>query len=179
MISGSLYILYICPLALSSNIFFIVARISHVYNCDLFLSRSLSVQRADYLNTFEFLDKLAENLKLKLTSQPKLWSRPLHSTHPRWHTQISSSCPVPIHRHGEPLLLVCAKTHRTTPLLPEGGTFRWKKGKWHFKGLEMPYTHIALTVFYSFSYGQESCIHFINLKWFLLNPSHCFNIFNL
>ncbi|KAF4086852.1 hypothetical protein AMELA_G00089210 [Ameiurus melas] len=31
-----------------------------------------SVQRADYLNTFEFLDKLAENLKVKLLSQPKL-----------------------------------------------------------------------------------------------------------
>uniref|UniRef100_A0AAQ5YLX5 Isocitrate dehydrogenase [NADP] n=1 Tax=Amphiprion ocellaris TaxID=80972 RepID=A0AAQ5YLX5_AMPOC len=28
--------------------------------------------RADYLNTFEFLDKLAENLKVKLSSQPKL-----------------------------------------------------------------------------------------------------------
>uniref|UniRef100_A0A672ICK5 Isocitrate dehydrogenase [NADP] n=1 Tax=Salarias fasciatus TaxID=181472 RepID=A0A672ICK5_SALFA len=31
-----------------------------------------SVTRADYLNTFEFLDKLAENLKAKLASQPKL-----------------------------------------------------------------------------------------------------------
>uniref|UniRef100_A0A665VQ16 Isocitrate dehydrogenase [NADP] n=2 Tax=Echeneis naucrates TaxID=173247 RepID=A0A665VQ16_ECHNA len=31
-----------------------------------------NVTRADYLNTFEFLDKLAENLKLKLTKQPKL-----------------------------------------------------------------------------------------------------------
>ncbi|KAG7255445.1 hypothetical protein CRUP_030263, partial [Coryphaenoides rupestris] len=34
-----------------------------------------SVQRADYLNTFEFLDKLAENLKMKmlnLNQQPKL-----------------------------------------------------------------------------------------------------------
>ncbi|KAK3568981.1 hypothetical protein QTP86_021389 [Hemibagrus guttatus] len=31
-----------------------------------------NVQRADYLNTFEFLDKLAENLKIKLMSQPKL-----------------------------------------------------------------------------------------------------------
>uniref|UniRef100_A0AAY4EVV6 Isocitrate dehydrogenase [NADP] n=1 Tax=Denticeps clupeoides TaxID=299321 RepID=A0AAY4EVV6_9TELE len=31
-----------------------------------------NVQRSDYLNTFEFLDKLAENLKLKLSSQPKL-----------------------------------------------------------------------------------------------------------
>uniref|UniRef100_A0A674MUW3 Isocitrate dehydrogenase [NADP] n=1 Tax=Takifugu rubripes TaxID=31033 RepID=A0A674MUW3_TAKRU len=30
------------------------------------------VSRADYLNTFEFLDKLAENLKMKLTVQPKL-----------------------------------------------------------------------------------------------------------
>lgn len=39
---------------------------------DIFLSYSLSVQRADYLNTFEFLDKLAENLKVKLLSQPKL-----------------------------------------------------------------------------------------------------------
>uniref|UniRef100_A0A671YIS4 isocitrate dehydrogenase (NADP(+)) n=1 Tax=Sparus aurata TaxID=8175 RepID=A0A671YIS4_SPAAU len=31
-----------------------------------------NVRRADYLNTFEFLDKLAENLNIKLTSQPKL-----------------------------------------------------------------------------------------------------------
>ncbi|KAJ3592577.1 hypothetical protein NHX12_007704 [Muraenolepis orangiensis] len=31
-----------------------------------------SVKRADYLNTFEFLDKLAENLKMKLANQPKL-----------------------------------------------------------------------------------------------------------
>ncbi|XP_030599577.1 isocitrate dehydrogenase [NADP] cytoplasmic-like [Archocentrus centrarchus] len=31
-----------------------------------------NVTRADYLNTFEFLDKLAENLKFKLTSRPKL-----------------------------------------------------------------------------------------------------------
>uniref|UniRef100_A0A8C1VJ56 Isocitrate dehydrogenase [NADP] n=1 Tax=Cyprinus carpio TaxID=7962 RepID=A0A8C1VJ56_CYPCA len=31
-----------------------------------------SVTRSDYLNTFEFLDKLAENLKIKLSSQPKL-----------------------------------------------------------------------------------------------------------
>lgn len=31
-----------------------------------------SVTRADYLNTFEFLEKLAENLKMKLSSQPKL-----------------------------------------------------------------------------------------------------------
>lgn len=31
-----------------------------------------SVTRADYLNTFEFLDKLAENLKMKLSSHPKL-----------------------------------------------------------------------------------------------------------
>uniref|UniRef100_A0A7N8Y469 Isocitrate dehydrogenase [NADP] n=1 Tax=Mastacembelus armatus TaxID=205130 RepID=A0A7N8Y469_9TELE len=31
-----------------------------------------SVTRADYLNTFEFLDKLAENLKIKLSNQPKL-----------------------------------------------------------------------------------------------------------
>uniref|UniRef100_A0A3P8PF29 isocitrate dehydrogenase (NADP(+)) n=1 Tax=Astatotilapia calliptera TaxID=8154 RepID=A0A3P8PF29_ASTCA len=31
-----------------------------------------NVKRADYLNTFEFLDKLAENLKIKLASQPKL-----------------------------------------------------------------------------------------------------------
>lgn len=30
------------------------------------------VQRSDYLETFEFMNKLAENLKLKLTSQPKL-----------------------------------------------------------------------------------------------------------
>ncbi|KAK7154141.1 hypothetical protein R3I94_007492 [Phoxinus phoxinus] len=30
------------------------------------------VARSDYLNTFEFLDKLAENLKIKLSSQPKL-----------------------------------------------------------------------------------------------------------
>ncbi|KAF0026958.1 hypothetical protein F2P81_021695 [Scophthalmus maximus] len=30
------------------------------------------VARADYLNTFEFLDKLADNLKMKLSSQPKL-----------------------------------------------------------------------------------------------------------
>ncbi|KAJ8283013.1 hypothetical protein COCON_G00055320 [Conger conger] len=30
------------------------------------------VTRSDYLNTFEFLDKLAENLKIKLSSQPKL-----------------------------------------------------------------------------------------------------------
>lgn len=43
----------------------------------------VSVQRADYLNTFEFLDKLAENLKIKLSSQPKLWSRPLYPTHLR------------------------------------------------------------------------------------------------
>ncbi|KAM8933386.1 isocitrate dehydrogenase [NADP] cytoplasmic [Pelodytes ibericus] len=31
-----------------------------------------NVQRADYLNTFEFLDKLAENLNLKLSAHPKL-----------------------------------------------------------------------------------------------------------
>ncbi|XP_063286193.1 isocitrate dehydrogenase [NADP] cytoplasmic [Pelobates fuscus] len=31
-----------------------------------------NVQRSDYLNTFEFLDKLADNLKLKLAAQPKL-----------------------------------------------------------------------------------------------------------
>lgn len=31
-----------------------------------------NIQRSDYLNTFEFMDKLADNLKLKLTSQPKL-----------------------------------------------------------------------------------------------------------
>ncbi|KAL2081749.1 hypothetical protein ACEWY4_023602 [Coilia grayii] len=31
-----------------------------------------NVQRSDYLNTFEFLDKLAENLKTKLSNQPKL-----------------------------------------------------------------------------------------------------------
>ena len=31
-----------------------------------------SVTRADYLNTFEFLDKIAENLKKKLANQPKL-----------------------------------------------------------------------------------------------------------
>ncbi|CAG5865394.1 unnamed protein product [Menidia menidia] len=31
-----------------------------------------NVKRADYLNTFEFLDKLAENLKIKLSSPPKL-----------------------------------------------------------------------------------------------------------
>lgn len=31
-----------------------------------------SVTRADYLNTFEFLDKLAENLKIKLANPPKL-----------------------------------------------------------------------------------------------------------
>ncbi|KAK1165922.1 isocitrate dehydrogenase [NADP] cytoplasmic isoform X1 [Acipenser oxyrinchus oxyrinchus] len=31
-----------------------------------------NVQHSDYLNTFEFLDKLAENLKVKLTSQPRL-----------------------------------------------------------------------------------------------------------
>uniref|UniRef100_A0A8C5B0C8 isocitrate dehydrogenase (NADP(+)) n=1 Tax=Gadus morhua TaxID=8049 RepID=A0A8C5B0C8_GADMO len=30
------------------------------------------VTRADYLNTFEFLDKIAENLKMKLANQPKL-----------------------------------------------------------------------------------------------------------
>lgn len=36
----------------------------------LFLS--LSVTRSDYLNTFEFMDKLAENLKGKLASLPKL-----------------------------------------------------------------------------------------------------------
>lgn len=30
------------------------------------------VTRADYLNTFEFLDKLAENLKIKMANQPKL-----------------------------------------------------------------------------------------------------------
>ncbi|KAG9348703.1 hypothetical protein JZ751_029020 [Albula glossodonta] len=33
-----------------------------------------NVLRSDYLNTFEFLDKLAENLKIKLSSQPKLAS---------------------------------------------------------------------------------------------------------
>lgn len=39
---------------------------------------SCSVKRTDYLNTFEFLDKLAENLKIKMAKQPKLWSpRPL------------------------------------------------------------------------------------------------------
>lgn len=70
-----------------------VAQISHVCHfcqmkccqarrkCHNILSSCLSVQRADYLNTFEFLDKLAENLKVKLLSQPKLWSRPLCSTH--------------------------------------------------------------------------------------------------
>uniref|UniRef100_A0A8C5HV51 Isocitrate dehydrogenase [NADP] n=2 Tax=Gouania willdenowi TaxID=441366 RepID=A0A8C5HV51_GOUWI len=31
-----------------------------------------NVTRADYLNTFQFLDKLAENLKIKLKNQPKL-----------------------------------------------------------------------------------------------------------
>uniref|UniRef100_A0A673H8E4 isocitrate dehydrogenase (NADP(+)) n=1 Tax=Sinocyclocheilus rhinocerous TaxID=307959 RepID=A0A673H8E4_9TELE len=31
-----------------------------------------NVTRSDYLNTFEFLDKLAKNLKIKLSSQPKL-----------------------------------------------------------------------------------------------------------
>uniref|UniRef100_A0AAR2KC48 Isocitrate dehydrogenase [NADP] n=1 Tax=Pygocentrus nattereri TaxID=42514 RepID=A0AAR2KC48_PYGNA len=31
-----------------------------------------NVQRSDYLNTFEFLDKLAENLSIKLSKQPKL-----------------------------------------------------------------------------------------------------------
>ncbi|XP_016895438.1 isocitrate dehydrogenase [NADP] cytoplasmic [Cynoglossus semilaevis] len=31
-----------------------------------------NVTRDDYLNTFQFLDKLAENLKLKLSNQPKL-----------------------------------------------------------------------------------------------------------
>ncbi|XP_029462240.1 isocitrate dehydrogenase [NADP] cytoplasmic [Rhinatrema bivittatum] len=31
-----------------------------------------NVQRSDYLSTFEFMDKLAENLKMKLASQPKL-----------------------------------------------------------------------------------------------------------
>ncbi|KAI4796378.1 hypothetical protein KUCAC02_027801 [Chaenocephalus aceratus] len=31
-----------------------------------------NVTRADYLNTFEFLDKLAENLKIKLANPPKL-----------------------------------------------------------------------------------------------------------
>nr|XP_020636424.1 isocitrate dehydrogenase [NADP] cytoplasmic [Pogona vitticeps] len=31
-----------------------------------------NVKRSDYLNTFEFMDKLAENLKAKLSSQPKL-----------------------------------------------------------------------------------------------------------
>lgn len=36
-------------------------------------SVSCSVARSDYLNTFEFLDRLAENLKTKLSSQPKLW----------------------------------------------------------------------------------------------------------
>uniref|UniRef100_A0A672K6X1 isocitrate dehydrogenase (NADP(+)) n=1 Tax=Sinocyclocheilus grahami TaxID=75366 RepID=A0A672K6X1_SINGR len=30
------------------------------------------ITRSDYLNTFEFLDKLAKNLKIKLSSQPKL-----------------------------------------------------------------------------------------------------------
>lgn len=37
-----------------------------------FSSSVCSVTRADYLNTFEFLDKLAENLKMKLTNHPKL-----------------------------------------------------------------------------------------------------------
>lgn len=37
-----------------------------------FLYCFCSVTRADYLNTFEFLDKLAENLKVKLSVQPKL-----------------------------------------------------------------------------------------------------------
>ncbi|XP_018415911.1 PREDICTED: isocitrate dehydrogenase [NADP] cytoplasmic [Nanorana parkeri] len=31
-----------------------------------------NVQRSDFLNTFDFLDKLAENLQLKLSAQPKL-----------------------------------------------------------------------------------------------------------
>uniref|UniRef100_A0A3Q2YKL3 Isocitrate dehydrogenase [NADP] n=1 Tax=Hippocampus comes TaxID=109280 RepID=A0A3Q2YKL3_HIPCM len=35
-------------------------------------SSAYSVTRSDYLNTFEFLDKLAENLKAKLANQPKL-----------------------------------------------------------------------------------------------------------
>uniref|UniRef100_A0A8C9SC06 Isocitrate dehydrogenase [NADP] n=1 Tax=Scleropages formosus TaxID=113540 RepID=A0A8C9SC06_SCLFO len=34
--------------------------------------KGLPKYRSDYLSTFEFLDKLAENLKLKLSSQPKL-----------------------------------------------------------------------------------------------------------
>lgn len=33
----------------------------------------LSTKRSDYLNTFEFLDKLSENLKTKMSNQPKLW----------------------------------------------------------------------------------------------------------
>lgn len=37
----------------------------------LFFS-SLSVTRSDYLSTFEFMDKLAANLKGKLASLPKL-----------------------------------------------------------------------------------------------------------
>lgn len=33
--------------------------------CSFFLCPLLSVQRSDYLNTFEFMDKLAENLEKK------------------------------------------------------------------------------------------------------------------
>lgn len=35
------------------------------------------VQRSDYLNTFEFLDKIAENLKVKLAAQ---WLDSSHAT---------------------------------------------------------------------------------------------------
>lgn len=91
----------------------------------------VSVQRADYLNTFEFLDKLAENLKIKLSSQPKLWSRPLYSTHLRCthsdsQEQRADTLRFQIHSHAPPQSLLCGKTHRIRPLLPEGGG--------HFRG---------------------------------------------
>jgi len=57
------------------------------------------VKRSDYLNTFEFLDKLAENLKVKLANPPKLWShlpaRWTHThTHTHTHTDISTAAGV-------------------------------------------------------------------------------------
>ena len=52
----------------SSSMFVIIR---HFQVTDL-LPSVCSVTRADYLNTFEFLDKLADNLKVKLASQPKL-----------------------------------------------------------------------------------------------------------
>lgn len=54
-----------------NNLWKVVLRLTSI--CFMTFAPICSVTRADYLNTFEFLDKLAENLKIKLASQPKLW----------------------------------------------------------------------------------------------------------